>query len=342
MEKFNIKLFIVLAVLASIASFLVFFKVEQAYKTEIDILILPRNEKTAQSLDQTVESIKQIPLSLSFYNKMLEINKDIEDGAAGEMDYKRKEFWNKKINAQRIDGSGVIRFEVFDKKQEQSEIIASQLKNDIFFLISKYYNIKTDLEPRLIDGPITGNTVSDDIWKNIAKSVGLGMVAAFFLTLIISGLNVIISGRKQDLFSSQYSFRKDILPEKELNEDEDRNSEYKFSEHKSAAEKALVDLEARETSYHQEMLKRKKEIYPEDYSASEEIKDSVISTDRKVSAPINLPFTEEELPEIFNGNNKNEEISKETAIEEATETSYKEATPEEVQARIAKLLNGRI
>jgi hypothetical protein len=334
-----------------------FFRVEQAFKTEIDILLLPKNEKTAQSFSQTVESIKQLPLSLSFYDKMLEANKDIKDGAIGEMDYKRKEFWNKKINAQRIDESGVIRFEIFDKDRWQSEIIAFQLKNDIFFLISKYYNIKTDLEPRLIDGPITGSAVSGDIWKSTAKSAGLGILIAFLLTVILSGLATIISRKKEDLFNAQYSFRKDVLPEKELQENKERDLEYHFPKYKSAAEKALAEFEAREAAYHQRKLKKDAANIPENNSVAKEIEDGTGSriesgmtvvnkptrtvtqnvAEKKASAPSNLPFTEEELPEIFNV--KSEEVVKKETTKENVETSYKEATPEEVQERIAKLLN---
>ena len=342
MEKFNLKLFISLAIIASIVSFFVFFKKEQAYKTELDILILPRNEKTAESLDQTVESIKQIPLSLSFYDKMLEANKSITDGAVGQSDYERKEFWNKKINSQRIDGSGVIRLEVFDENQSQAEIIASQLKNDLFVVISKYYNIKTDLEPRLIDGPITGSTVSGDIWKNIAESAGLGTAIGFFVTLIISGLFGFVSQRRQDYFNSQYAFKKDILPKEKSNETEKRDFRYSFSENKSAAERALEEIQAEEVASNQEKTPEKNSkslIGPED--APVEIKEKNVSTGKKASAPSNLPFADEELPEIFNSN-RSENAAEESTVSEEPKASYKEATPEEVKARIAKLLNGRI
>jgi hypothetical protein len=264
---------------------------------------------------------------------MLEANKDIKDGAIGEMDYKRKEFWNKKIKTERIGQSGVIRFEVFDENRWQSEIIAYQLKNDIFFLISKYYNIKIDLEPRLIDGPITGPAVSENIWKNVAKSLGLGILMSFSLTIILSLFTEVISRKKQDFFNIENSLRNDFLLEKELKKETRRDLKYIFPKYQSEAEKALEELKEREEAYYQRELERK----AEKISSADPVIPAQNVANKKASAPSNLPFTEEDLPEIFNGNN-HEEISQEI-VKKEPESSYKEATPEEVQARIAKLLN---
>lgn len=342
MQKFNPRLFIALFLAASAVAFIFFINQSRTYKTEIDILILPRNEKTAQSLDQTVESIKQIPLSLSFYDKLLEINSDIEDGAAGLPDYKRKEYWNSKIRAERIGESGIIKFEVFDKNQWQSEITAFQLKNDIFFVISKYYNIKTDLEPRLIDGPITSSGISKNVWAVLLKSLGLGIVFGFVAGILISVISGVVSRKKEDFFNSQVSFKKDVLENNDLGENSERDFEYEFSSNKSAAEKALEEIQAEEMAY--------EESQPEEAAALEEEKPAEsdallsesaadISNDKKSVAPSNLPFAEEELPEIFNGNGKSSAEEKDASKEEM-KVSYKEATPEEVQARIAKLLQG--
>lgn len=347
MHKFNAKLFVILALLTAIVAFVVFINLGRAYKTELDILILPRNEKTAMSLNQTVESIKQIPLSLSFYNKILEANKDIEDGANGLPDYKRKAYWNDKISAERIGQSGVIKFEVSDKNQWQSEILAYQLKNDIFTVISKYYNIKSDLEPRLIDGPITKNAITSGFWIILAKSVGIGLALGFVVAIIIAFMSGIASMRKEKLFNG-FDLKNDILPEKDLSAVDNRDFAYAFPAKKSAAEEALEEIREEELKAEQENNSEENaEICVDPACASEEEKkeESEVakpSTDRKSGAPGNLPFTEEELPDIFGGNGnsvKNSEVAQ--ADEENIVSSYKEATPEEVKARLMKLLNGK-
>lgn len=340
MEKFNLKLFVSLALLTAIASFFVLFGNNQIYKTELDILILPRNEKMAESFDQTVESIKQLPLSLSFYNGMLAANKNIKDGAVGQSNYARKQFWNEKISAERIGESGVIRLEISDPNQAQSEVISAQLKHDLFFVISKYYNIKTDLEPRLIDGPITGAVAFSGIFISLLESIGLGAVFSFFMTIILSELFEAVSKRKMNSFNPQFSFKKNILPKMNVTKTEE--VKYVFPEKKSAAEKALEEIENEEIAVSSEEL-------PEEESASAEIKKEISSAIEpvrniaKAGAPGNLPFADEELPDIFN-TNKNEQVdapSIEEAAKEDVGASYKEATPEEVKARLRKLLDGK-
>lgn len=335
MHKFNAKLFVILALLAAIVAFIVIINQSRAYKTELDILVLPRNEKTAQSLDQTVESIKQIPLSLSFYNKMLEANKDIEDGANGLPDYKRKAHWNSKISTERIGRSGIIKLEVFDENQWQSEILAYQLKNDIFTVISKYYNIKLDLEPRLIDGPITQNTISSGFWTTLAKSIGIG----FVVSLVITFLAGFISAKKENFFNSQYNFQKDIAPNLKI--DDKRDFEYAFPAKKSAAEEVLEEIQAGEiNATEEEVLEENAGLQVEAEAISVSADKPIRNAGSKASAPGNLPFTEEGLPDIFNGNKNS--VKKEAIVAgEKPASSYKEATPEEVKARLMKLLNGK-
>lgn len=336
MQKFNSRLFFALALAISAVVFAISLSQSRIYKTELDVLILPRNEKTAQSLNQTVESIKQIPLSLSFYNKLLEANSDIEDGAQGLPDYKRKEYWNEKIQTQRIGESGVIQINVLDQNQWQSEITAFQLKNDLFFVISKYYNIKTDLEPRLIDGPITSNIIFKNIWLALVKSLGLGIVAGFLGTILITLIVEFIFRKKEAFLNSQISFKKDVSASDDLSADTKRDVEYDFfDKKKSAAEKALEEIQAEENVF--ENQEETEEKSQKDLGLSDEPVET-ISKDKKASAPGNLPFAEEELPEIFNGNGTN--ANKAAVLGNEEKISYKEATPEEVQARIAKLLKG--
>ncbi len=347
MHKFNAKLFVILALLTAIAAFVVLANLGRAYKTELDILILPRNEKTAMSLNQTVESIKQIPLSLSFYDKMLEANADIEDGANGLPDYKRKAYWNDKISAERIGQSGVLKFEVSDENQWQSEIIAGQLKNDIFTVISKYYNIKVDLEPRLIDGPITRNAITSGFWTTLAKSIGIGLIGGFAASLVIAFLAGFISAKKENLFNG-FDFKKDVLPEKDLDSADNRDFAYAFPAKKSAAQEALDVIREEELEAEQESNSEENaEICVDPVCVSEEEKKEEMeiarpSADKKADAPSNLPFTEEELPDIFGGNgNSLKNVETVETDEEKPVSSYKEATPEEVKARLMKLLNGK-
>jgi len=119
------------------------------------ILLLPRSEVAARNIDQILRNAEEIPKSLSFYNKMLELNPDIEDALSNMPDSQRKNLGMTKSKVERIKKSGIIKIEVLNDAQLQAEIISRQVVASDIAVLGKYYNITTDLDLRIIDGPIT-------------------------------------------------------------------------------------------------------------------------------------------------------------------------------------------
>lgn len=128
--------------------------VKHSFQSETRILFIPKNDSTARNIDQTLNNAKEIPLSLSFYNKMLELNPDIEDGAVNLPDDQRKNYWDSKISITNVDKSGIIKINVYDKSQWQAEVISKQVAASLLTVMNRYYDIKTELDMRIIDGPI--------------------------------------------------------------------------------------------------------------------------------------------------------------------------------------------
>lgn len=303
MEKIlKSKIFWLALILAAAVVFLVGINLDRNFKAEVDVLILPKSDSAVRNISQIMGNAKEIPRSLSFYDKLLERNEDIEDEAAGLPDYKRKAVWNSKNKIEQIGSSGIVKIEVFDPSQWQAEILSRQVATDVAVVMSKYYNVKTDLDVRIIDGPIIGYAPRRSIAAWIGISLLVGLAAGFLLSLISSVLSKAEIKRK---FQVRFPFRE--------------RKPFVISEEKAGIPKGVFEAEKKEEPAFVITKKEK----------------PVIGATKKAAAPSNLPVGEEfifEAPKIKPEEEKPEE----------KKTAYREATPEEVKERLNKLLRGEM
>src|SRR3990172_5038247 len=129
------KPFWLVAMLIAAVIFAVGINRNKVYQSEIRMLIIPKNEVTANNIDQITENAKEIPSSLTFYDKLVETNPALEGGVLALPDKERRDLWNSKIKIQRVDGSGIIVVSAFDADQAQSEMISRQVTNDLSVVI---------------------------------------------------------------------------------------------------------------------------------------------------------------------------------------------------------------
>lgn len=183
-EMLKSKYFWLLAILVAAVIFSVGINSQKAYQSEIKILILPRSAVLAGTIDQIIENAQEIPRSLSFYDKLVELNPDIEDGSFNMSDQKRKDAWNSRIEIKRIGRSGIISISALSNDQAQAETISNQVAKDLATVMGKYYNAETDLDMRVIDGPIVYLISQAKIinWVLISLLIGLFFSLFIFLT----------------------------------------------------------------------------------------------------------------------------------------------------------------
>jgi capsular polysaccharide biosynthesis protein len=194
----------------------------RVYESKTDILILPTNETTIRNLDLVVANFQQILMSLAFNDRIAE-NNDALDPGIELPNYKRKEFWNSKIAITRPEKSGVIQIKSFD----QDSALAKELNNDtvenLIAIAGNYYNIKTDLEIRIIDGPIVKQVVSQNILFIIGQSIlwTIGIYVIFFLLFPLVFIKKEVAKKEifgEDFLARTASLKKTvptILPEEE-------------------------------------------------------------------------------------------------------------------------------
>ena len=288
------KLFWLLAIVVAVIFFVVGVSLSKTYKSEMRILLIPKSEVAARNIDQILRNAEEIPKSLSFYNKMLELNSDIEDNLADMPDSQRKEAWNSKIKIKNIKESEIIKIDTFSDDQLQAEIISRQIAFSDITVLSRYYDITTDLDMRIIDGPITC----------FAYRINYGILFLFSLLagIIIGGAVYLIAKffpKKEDFVKLQSLEKYFQLTKKEKTEEE--------SEYFPISDEELESL------------------------------DDIYTFEKKGAAPDNLPIAEESAFEST-------EEKKEPAIypkssENISQIVTREATPEEVKARLNKLLN---
>lgn len=183
------KIFWLVVVLAAVVIFLITLNnSSRGYRGETDILFLPKSGKAVRNIDQIIANAQAIPRSLSFYDKLLERNQDIEDLAAGFADPRRKDFWDSKLSVERAGASGIVRVNVSDSNPLQAEIVSRQTASDMVTVMSRYYDTNNDLDMRVIDGPIVflANQNKTSIWIVLSILLGIvaGMIAYLFSSLV--------------------------------------------------------------------------------------------------------------------------------------------------------------
>lgn len=147
-------IFWAIAIIAAAAFFLIGVNSNNMYVGETNILVLPKSDKTARNIEQIIGDAEEIPKSLKFYDILLTENSGVDDQFAALPDYQRKEMWNKMIRVEAKKRSGVLSVRAFSPSLLQASIVSEQVARDIAVVMSRYYDIKTDLDIRIIDGPI--------------------------------------------------------------------------------------------------------------------------------------------------------------------------------------------
>jgi len=204
-----------LALILAVAFFLLFLDIFKTYNTEISIIFIPQNEKTAEQADQIAENLTIIPTKLSFYERLLRDNKEIEDQFVGLSDDRRKFLWNKAVQVERERESTIIKIEANDPLQSQE--LARQTAFTLFNVMSQYYNIKTDIDFRIIDGPITDAEIKNWLVLLIFSLI-IGIVLAFLINIVslyLVSLYEKRKSRKAAVKKISLSFPKQDLPQKE-------------------------------------------------------------------------------------------------------------------------------
>lgn len=312
------KLYIWLAAIFALIIFAAFVDLNRTYKSEVDVLIIPKNESVLKNVSQIADNIKEIPKTLSFYNRIISSG-DIFDEAGNLSDYKRKAYWESKIRTKKIDGSSMVKIIVFDRDQDRAEDLSHQAGLEIAKVMSQHYNIKTELDIRIADGPIVSYGLKNNILIIILESIFGGIMAAFLVSVINQILKKMGMKSKSDGMNFSVS------------------AVHKLPIAATGLEIKPISFDKKPSGLEKKQLEVKVDFEKEAVS---------YGLGKKSAAPDNLPVGD--FPEFYSVDMISQKLKadekEETAEKEeiASEPITREATPEEVKARLNKLLRGEL
>jgi capsular polysaccharide biosynthesis protein len=187
--------FFVLAAILAVVFFFLFSENFRAYRSKVTVIFIPRSETASFQSSAISENLVRFPKLLSFYERMLEKNSNLQDQFSGLSKDSRKRMWNRALDVKKDDGSTMINIEVTLKNRAQSALFARQAAHTLFDTASFYYNVKTDADFRIIEGPVTVAVTQSWYWLMLL-SVVLGLIISFLLNLAFSNFAYFISGTK--------------------------------------------------------------------------------------------------------------------------------------------------
>src|SRR6185369_11146362 len=181
------RLFLVTLFFVMFASFLFWLDFFRTYEAEVDVLIVGKTPAT--STDLVIENFVMLSRNLSFYDRILSNNDQIEDDFAGYTKDQRKALWNDVFSIERSDKSGILQLRVMNDRSEVAKIIVNEAARQLFSISAFYYDIQNDVDMRIVDGPIEKTTIHHPV-RYVLTSVGaaFGITVLFFWLLDMAPL----------------------------------------------------------------------------------------------------------------------------------------------------------
>ena len=192
--------FVVTFVFVTLAAGLFWLDFFRAYRADVTVLIVARSGMPETSSD-VAENAAELVRTLAFYDRMLADNDLIDDAFDGSAPDRRKAGWNALVTVERQAESGVLVIEARGDTPEQAKRLAKQTAQSLFAVAGFYYDVKTDIDMRIIDGPLAAYVFrSPFLFAATSVLTSLALTALFFWFL--RALPGFIGRRQKNALSS--------------------------------------------------------------------------------------------------------------------------------------------
>ena len=321
-----------------VLSIMFFLLLNSAFKThtaKIEILFTGKSETAALQSKQIFNNLIELPKTLNFYDRLLKNNSDVRDIAQGEKSLQRKRIWNNLITIKKVGrNSSMFEISITTRREADAKLLAQKTARNLFDMASGYYDVKKDIDLRIVDGPILRtNFFAGFVWALILSLI-FGFAVAFVLQKFLKGSRAIFASSRQ-IFAEKnwFDFSK--------KETESSEEEKKYLESLYALEQAELPLGFQEkkeeskkqtkqdNSDFQEIKELTKSIEPDRYPNFPEVPKS--SQPKKSAAPENLPIAE--------GYSFNKPVAE---VKQEEKKDYIEPEEDQLKERLNKLLRGDI
>ncbi|HPN54501.1 MAG TPA: hypothetical protein PLB52_01055 [Candidatus Moranbacteria bacterium] len=326
-EQFSWQVFLAGLVL-TVMFFLIFINSFKTHTAKIEILFTAKSETAALQSRQILNNLMELPKTLNFYENLLDNNSDVRDIAQGKSNLQRKEIWNSLVSTRKVEkNSSLFEISITTKRENDAKILAQKTVRNLFDTASAYYNVKNDVDLRVVDGPILEtNLLSGSFWA-LVFAVIFGFLLAILLRYLISSSQKIFAGSRQ-IFAEKnwFDFSK---KEPESSEEEKKYLESLYSSEQIEVPFEKPEISEKEDVKFEEIKELTKMIEPDKYPNFREM--PKVSAGIKSSAPANLPIAE---GYVFG------QQSEEKKVVEKKE--YSEPDQEKLKERLNRLLRGEM
>jgi hypothetical protein len=174
---------IFIGVIFSASVFLIWLDNARVYQSEISVFFAPKSEVGAWQSEQIIGNLIKFPTKLSFYDQMLKDDDSINDFLVGKSKEEKIGSWNSKIKSERELKSSIVTIKYTDSDSETAEKINRQSVYTLFGIMSRFYDVKKDIDLRIIEGPMVKKEFPGWPWA-IIGSLGGGIVFIFLVQLV--------------------------------------------------------------------------------------------------------------------------------------------------------------
>jgi hypothetical protein len=183
--------FAVVFLLLSVAAGLFWLGELRGYRAELLLLALPRTEATRGA----AENLSAIGNSLVFAVSVYDAAPALGDPFLGKLPAERKARWQKTVDIRPLEGSDVIVVEARGVDQDTAETLARTIATQLAASASRLYDVKTDLELRILEGPYVISSLS--AWPRFALyTFGTGFAFTLLFFAVLSTLEALFPKRR--------------------------------------------------------------------------------------------------------------------------------------------------
>lgn len=375
--QFSVQFFLACLVL-TIAFFLVFISSLKTYTASITIMVNAKSEVVAKQEKKIIGNIIELPQLLSFYERLLKDNSDVRDIAEDKDSAQRKKAWNDMLSVKKVGrDSSLIKISITTIQKNDAKQLVQKTTRTLFNTIGVYYNIKNDIDLRIVEGPILERNIVGWWWM-LTLSLALSFLTVIFLQkMIVKSINAFLvkeaslknnkffdyntsaiektsmsreaeiealrelymSDQIETSFQIQQNFATSQFQEKKSLENTDEEIETpKDSYLNDQIETAFPIEQKKDPLQFQEMKKLTKMTEQDKYPNYREVPKK---TQKKASAPDNLPIADDSFF-MHKDSAIKEKSQQERVVSLEPEIKNYEPTAEELKTRLDRLLHPEI
>jgi hypothetical protein len=310
--------FLVTAVFAAFTASVILADSFRAYESEVSVLVIAKSEVSAGSLGKIVANMERIAgtdqFRSAFFSALSE-RSGLFDAFSASM---RNDIMDEIAAIRTEKGSSVISIRAMASDADDAKIIARQAALTLFGSVGQYYNLKEDIDLRVISGPTVSARITNPVLFAFA-SIALGLATTSVFFLVLFGIPDVIS-----FFERKRRFSRNTLDAKVFEPEMPTSPFLRDTIETDREEAAAVIAEHDIVSV------------PEHLVPIETVVPVLSAHEKKGSAPSNLPSLSEAEAQFlrefsFEGSLENEEATevKEALVSEGTLSIRAEAAPKE-------------